>query len=184
MKATIAALVFLLASPAWARSESWYWGFGLGVGTPTYPAAVQTEVDSVRAAGGGSTRGAVDLGFHWPVGQTTTLGISGNGGTDSYDLPQDVSVTQSGLFATLIHSFGSEPMKGFFLRGDVGLANLRVKTASVSLTSETGFGLIGGAGIAFAVSDETKLVLQANYAHRRVEGQNYNLFAITFGPMF
>src|SRR5262245_59286573 len=104
MKNLVCAVVvagLLISTSAFAKAESWYWGFGLGWGSPGYPSQLQSTLDSLKAQGASHTPIALDLGFHWPVGRTTTVGISINGVSDSYSLVGEASIVQTGIFATL-----------------------------------------------------------------------------------
>ncbi|MCM2323119.1 MAG: hypothetical protein NDJ90_07630 [Oligoflexia bacterium] len=181
----VALFTVFAGSSAWAKSESWYFNIGLGYGIPQYPGDVESSLNDLKSLGASNTPIAIDLGFYWPVADTTVLGASINGISDSYDLViTNMSVIQTGIFLSGMHFFGIEPGTGPYLRGDVGAGRAAVTLGSLDAASEYGFGLGGGVGYGIPVGDETRILLQATYMYRAVEGQNYGATAFTVGGFF
>ena len=190
MKARWLVLSFVLvvwsSSAAWAKSEDWYFNFGLGYGAPSYPAALQPSIDSLKNSGASHLPLALDLSFYWHIGPMTLLGPSINGVSDSYEVGNNrISIVQTGLFLSSLHSFGTEPGDGFMLRGDLGFARVALDTnMGFTVTSNYGLGLGAGAGWGLPVSDETRLLFMINYMYRHVEGENYGSTSFSVIAMF
>ena len=80
----------------------------------------------------------------------------------------------------LSDSFGS----GFFFRGEGGAAVLSLSSSiGDEITSENGFGILIGGGWSFDFGG-TRLLLNANYAHRIVEGESYDAIGFSVGGLF
>ncbi len=177
---------FLGAQESWAKPEPWYFNMGLGWGSPSYPTAIQSSLDTLKTLGVTSTPIAIDVGAYWPIGKTTVLGGCINGLSDSYTKDTtSMSIVQTGLYVSSMHFFGEEPGVGLFLRGDVGAGRAAVTlNNSVSAASSYGPGAGAGVGYGFPVSDETRLLLQGNYMYRRIESNDYGALAITLNGFF
>jgi hypothetical protein len=177
-----------LNQPAHATPEDWYWTFGLGYAFSHYPSDVEESIDPIKEAGASHFPVAYDLGFYWPsIDDHSVVGVSLHGSTNSYtyDDYNNVSVQQSGVYASYLRFFGSEMGSGFFLRGDAGLSLLLYNLDGSSATSSnTGLGLNAGAGYGFKLSEKTRLILLGVYSYRRVNDGNYTDFTLTIGPMF
>ena len=184
----LTSLLFIF-STAQAKTEDWYWTFGLGPSFPTYPSSLQTAIDNAKAQGVDSKAPiALDLGFYWPVEPNTIIGPSIHGSSQRFSGPlADTSITQSGLYFSAMHTIGSEPGSGFILRGDIGIASVGAEVGSGNFAvkqTNSGFGVNAGIGYGFNVSDETRLIFLGVYSYRHVASENYSDFTITFGPMF
>ena len=51
-------------------------------------------------------------------------------------------------------------------------------------SSEKGAGVLLGGGYGFAVTEGTRILLNVNYAMRRVEEENYGMLGISLGGLF
>jgi hypothetical protein len=184
----------LVGTSAQAKQEDWYWGFTLGWAKPTYSGALQTQADALAAMSGVSRFGwSGGLGFYWPTGPQTIMGVATANVVDHFSQGDtSLSINQTLLGYSVMHSFGPENGLGWYLRGDAGLAfaNASAQTSSGSSTttttssSDTGFGFLGGAGYGIGLSDETRLLIQADYSYRKAGDYNYSSFAIRVGPLF
>ena len=181
-----ASLGILSAQTVWAKAEPWYFNMGIGWGSPSYPSQLQSALSGLKAAGVSNVPIAIDLGFYWPIKTASVLGVCINGLSDSYTQnTTEMSVVQTGIFASGMQFFGKEPGDGFFVRGDLGGGRAAVTlNSSLAATSEYGLGVGAGIGYGFPVSDETRLLLQGNYMYRRIEGNDYGSLGITLNGFF
>lgn len=182
-------------APAEARPkglESWYTYWGLGWSSPGYSAPVEQAlfIDRLR-----DTPGVDDvaisldlLGFYFPVGGDKTI-VGGviNGAAERFQNEGgSLQVNQYLLAASAMHFFNEHVGRGFFARGDLGLARV-VIVADDSFGDAmggSGFGFLLGGGYAFPVTPGTRLLLNANVARRSVEGESYSAFSLALGGLF
>lgn len=180
-----AGILIAAASPAQAKTESWYWTLGFGYAIPGYPNEMD---DAIRSMGmGSSTPLDLDLGFYWPVGsQTTVLGVSANALSESFDDMHQTAYFQTGVFLSAMHAFGDEPGAGVILRGDAGLTHLSISTSNPTMETggESGFGLNGGIGYGFKISDGTRLTLMTIASFRRIDGNTFTPIVFNVGLIF
>jgi Autotransporter beta-domain len=198
MKRTLASLTafgaLTAAQTAYAKSESWYlYPIGLGYAVPSYSSGPQAAVDAAKNTPGVSRLPlSLDLlGFYVALADNQALGFMANATNDTLSNgTQDVSLQLNQYSLSYLFSFGPETGSGFFLRADAGPARgvATVKsTGSILGTSSVsgwGWGLLAGGGYGIPISDETRILLQANYARRFVEGESYSSLAFTLGFLF
>ena len=182
-------VLVLNPAPAKAEVESWYTYWGIGYGHVMYPDKLQSALDMLDEVGDVSHISvALDiLGFYWTLSNERTI-VGGiiNGVGDRYEVKgEELQVNLYLVGPSVIHSFGDEPGSGFFVRGDAGVA-FAVVQSSVSSDgrSEYGFGALGGGGYGFAITEGTRLLLNLNYAVRRIESETYGVVGISLGGLF
>ena len=103
-----------------------------------------------------------------------------NSVSDSLDGPGGTITVYQHLYAYSYHKFfGQNIGDGWFVRGDVGLAIFSVDVDTTSFdfseSSDTGLGFLGGGGHAFAIGQETRMLLGLYLTHRRAEGEKWPL---------
>lgn len=167
------------------KIESWYLNFSFGYADPSYPSQLQQGLDQVAAAG---THVSISLdlpGVYFPLpNRHTVVGGVLNGVGDRYELnSQWMQINHFTLGASAMHFVTGEIGDGLFFRGDLGLATIGVEASGQSRTSDQGFGYLLGGGYAFPVSNETRLLLNLNYANRHVEGYDYGALSVNLGVM-
>jgi hypothetical protein len=177
-------LMSLASSPAMAEVESWYTYWGIGLANHKHPDDLDQAFDQA-AAQPGVTRLQISLellGFYWPLAnQRTLLGgiVTGSADNLSDDYGNSIQLNQYLYAFSAMHFFGNEPGQGFFLRGDVGLARAVLEdSGGYGATSDTGQGLLVGGGYGFAISEQSRLILNATYSSKQIEGETYG--ATTF----
>ena len=181
-----------LPSTAEAKMESWYTYFGIGYANAQYPDGLQSLLDYIEdgSSDGSHISIAIDLiGIYFTLlDERTILGGVFNGAADRYSYDGEWMQINSYLMGpSIIRTFGPEPGKGFFLRGDIGLAWLNyIYSSSLSdgENSDPGIGFLLGGGYGFAISEGTRLLLNVNYALRFVEEEEYGMLCITLGGLF
>lgn len=165
--------------------ESWYLCFAVGYAKPEYPGPLQRSLDAVAGMG---SHAAVSLDFpgvYFPLqNRHTVIGGVLNGVGDRYEVnSQSMQINHYTLGLSVMHFVTAEIGDGLFLRGDIGIASLAVDVSGTTSTSDTGFGVLIGGGYAFPVSSETRILLNLNFASRKVEGDNYGALGINVGVM-
>lgn len=184
MKKLLLFVAVLFSTATFAKTEPWYWGFGLGPGYSFYMGDFSSAVSAARTQSGASFGG--DLGFYWPTGEgKTIIGPALVGATDAIT-PN--SRLHNGILAfSAIHTFGTEPGDGFFIRGDAGIgtvsASFDLAWGSVTYASASGLGLAGTLGYGILASDETRLLFQLR-TQVILARNSAGAIIFTFGPMF
>lgn len=196
----IPVAVIALSGPAHARDnqlESWYTYWGLGYVDNTYPGELQDVLDEIDDLPGGDVDHlalALDMfGFYWPRGDRTLVGGIVNGSVDTYevsllgeDLEIDIYNYLYGISA--MHFLANQIGQGPFVRIDLGLA--RHVAESDALGEETkeasdwGTGILLGGGYGFPVTSGTRLLVNANFALRRVEGEQTSSLVLSLNGLF
>ena len=179
--------------------ETWYINFGLGYAGHGYPEEVEEFIDFIEDVPGSDrfTLGMDLLGIYWPLNEQTLIGGAINGSADTFeasDLPGDlkfdiynIAYSASGMYF-LNNRIGSGP----FVRGDLGLVRLSAEAEveifgdkeELEADSDWGGGLLVGLGYGFPVASGTRLLLNANYSIRQVEGDQYTTLGITLNGLF
>jgi hypothetical protein len=169
--------------------ESWYTYWGLGWANPGYSGEVDQTLDVLRDVEGVSsiTLDLDLLGFYVPLGGDKTI-VGGiiNAAAERFEVESESFQINQYLYAASVMHFVDQYVgRGFFVRGDVGLARVVVDSSfGIEATSESGFGFLLGGGYGFAVTPGTRMLLNANYARRSVEGESYSAFSLTLGGLF
>ena len=120
------------------------------------------------------------------------LGVIINAVGDSYEISGNkVSIYQYLYSASGMYFFGPNIGSGFFLRGDAGVAQYAISYSGPSSTGSTisdkskaGFGILAGGGYAIPISPETRMLINANLAHRSADSEKVNTVSVTVGLLF
>ena len=169
------------------KSESWYTYWVLGFPILNYPTEMQNIIDLLGEADEVSyTSFNTDMfGFYWHFQPNTIAGFIANINGDSYLLGEDhIQIDQYLYSLSVIHylddSFGS----GFFFRGDAGVAVLTLTSSfGEEIIGENGFGILLGGGWSYDFGG-TRLLLNANYAHRIIKDESYDAIGFSIGGLF
>jgi len=187
-----AALCLLMSSHAHAQNklESWYTYWGLGYVNPQYPDELENALNLVEDIPGSDhiSVGLDLLGFYWPVGDRTIIGGILNAFGDRYEV-NDITLQINGYTFSFsaMHYLTNLIGQGLFLRGEIGPTRFAVDFEGVQeedVTSDWGIGGLVGAGFGIPVSSGTRILLNVNYAIRRVEGETVGALGITVGGLF
>ncbi|MEK6579663.1 MAG: hypothetical protein AABZ55_10590, partial [Bdellovibrionota bacterium] len=149
---------------AYAKEETWYWGFKLGGGSTGFGGTMGNSYSSYASNPNYSRLTvASELGFYWPLSNETVLGVASGGAGTSYSSSLVSNLSQtfgvSLLTASLMHTFGPEPCVGPYVRADLGFATAYQAggAALFSTSGDSGLGFRAGGGFGIALSDETRL---------------------------
>lgn len=176
------------------------------VGTPVgawgyvnnnYPGELQDLLDEIDDLPGGDVGHlalALDIfGFYWPRGNRTLVGGIVNGSVDSYevtflgeDLEIDIYNYLYGVSA--MHFLANQIGQGPFLRVDMGLARHVAEAEALGEedeeASDWGTGILLGGGYGIPVTSGTRLLVNANYSLRRVEGETTSSLVLALNGLF
>lgn len=168
--------------------ESWYTYWGLGWSSPSYPDVLEPTIGSLRDTPGVSTLALnLDLlGFYFPVsGDKLVVGGILNAGAERFDGGGgSFQINQYTYSASAMYFVDQHIGRGFFVRGDAGLARIVLDSSFGVGASESGLGFLLGGGYAFPVTSGTRVLLNANYARRSIEGESYGMFNLSLGGLF
>ena len=198
-------LLFMLASVMAAAGssdardnslESWYTYWGLGYVNNAYPGELQELLDEIDDLPGGDVDHlplALDMfGFYWPRGDRTLVGGIVNSSVDTYEvtLGEDIEIDiYNYLYGiSAMHFLAKEIGQGPFLRVDMGLAR-HVAEAEVlgeedERATDWGTGILLGGGYGIPVTSGTRLLFNANFALRRVEGEQTSSLVLSLNGLF
>jgi hypothetical protein len=188
--AILAMTQLLSAQEDRSKKESWYMYWGLGYPVITYPHEVQELLDYIEDQPGISrTRLDMDLlGIYLPVNQHhTAVGFVINAAGDrlSDDNNNWVQINQYTYGASVMHFFDRNIGDGLFVRGDIGIAKMVITNSDdYSSGSDAGFGFLIGGGYSHPVTSGTRIVLNANYSYRKIEGDAVSKVAFSIGGLF
>jgi hypothetical protein len=169
------------------RLESWYTYWGVGWANFSYPTDVQRTVDDAKNLGLDNISVSLDLlGFYFPKGENTLLGVIVNGAGDRFEGGgEDLQINSYLVGISAIHFLNNKIGKGPFLRLDFGPTRMVLDTSFMGdFNSEWGVGTLVGGGVGFPVSSGTRLLLNVNYTLRRTEGETLKILGISLGGLF
>lgn len=172
-----------------AGIESWYTYWALGFADMDYTGELDDLLDLVRR-NPEVDHLALDLdllGFYFPIGNDRwLLGGIVNVGGDRYQVDDAwFQLNQVQYSVSTLYFINQQIGRGFFARGDFGLSRLVIADSDGgNEASESGWGILLGGGYSFPISPGTRLVLNANYARKRVEGDRYGKFSLSIGGLF
>ena len=198
------AAVTTLSYPSAARDndlESWYTYWGLGYANNTYPEELQNDLDEFNDFPGVDHIAlALDtFGFYWPRGNRTLVGGIVNGNADVYEATENLVTVEIDIYNYLyaisaMHFLTHEIGQGPFVRADVGLARQsaevdlseanEVAEIEIEATSDWGTGFLLGGGYGIPVTSGTRLLVNANFSLRRIEGEQIKSVGITLNGLF
>lgn len=169
------------------KLESWYTYWGLGYANPSYPDELDAAIDELEALDPDHVSVGLDLlGFYGPVSQQTIVGGIINAFGDRYEIGgAELQINGYTFSASTMHFINDTIGRGIFIRADLGFSRF-VFDSNVSddETSDWGVGGLIGGGFGFNISPGTRLLLNVNYALRRVEGENAGTLGVTVGGLF
>ena len=180
--------------------ERWYVYLGTGYANNTYPDETQDVIDELNDSPDMDLSHlplALELGFYWPWGNKTLIGGGVSASFDRYraqaaDDLVDVEINiYNDLYALsamrfLTHEIG----QGFFGRADVGLAResakigIGISQSQVEATSDWGMGFLIGGGYGIPVISGTRMLVNANFSLRHVEGEQVKSIGLTLNGLF
>lgn len=171
------------------KNESWYTYWALGIAMPSYTGELNDLMNAIDDLPGVSrTRIDMDLlGFYKPFNNhRTAVGFVLNGAGDRLSKGDDwIQINQYLYALSAMHFFNANIGKGFFGRIDIGFAKFVSKNSeNYSFGSDWGFGFNIGGGYGFPVSPGTRILINANYGYKSVEGDSYGKFNISVGGLF
>ncbi|MEO5970713.1 MAG: hypothetical protein ABIQ95_12360 [Bdellovibrionia bacterium] len=175
LKVTICSALLLLGGTAQGASKSWYENFEIGYAIPSYNATTSATIDAFKSQGATSMPIGGGFGVYLPViKDKTLLGLAFHGVGDLYSTAgQSMVFIQAGIGLSLIHSFGSEPGSGLYLRGDGGVGALSVLTTPGSSTmSSLGPHALVGTGYGFNITSDIHMMFSTNYSVQNIDGIN------------
>ncbi len=192
IRVVLAGVVLLMAGQnsnlmAQNKLESWYTYWGLGFADMQYPGELDDFLNVIAEVPGVShaTVGLDLLGFYWPMNPKTVLGFVINAVGDRYEFNgEHFQISGNTLALSYMHFPIRTIGKGLFIRGELGPARFVIDDGDNSDTSDWGFGGLIGAGFGFNVSPGTRILLNLNYAVRKVEKETYKTLGITLGGLF
>lgn len=187
----LALSVLLLIGRADANSlERWYTYWGLGYADVGYPTELDGQLDALASLPGVDHMSiSLDmLGFYCPSGESRLYGLILNTFGDRYE-QGDVSMQLNGyLLAASTMLYTERIGQGPFLRLEAGPAKYVVQTSiggyDDDQSSDWGIGALFGGGYAFPIADGTRILLNANYALRRIEGETTTTLGLSIGGLF
>jgi hypothetical protein len=177
-------ILLITSTTSFAQQESWYWGFGLGPGLSTYSGDLGTSVSNLSSKSSIGLAG--DLAFYFPVADGKTV-IGPSLFFVNNFINSSISIYQGAVAFSILHSFGSEPGDGFFLRADLGFGELSASSTvyasgtTVSLGSALATAVTVGYGL--PVSQQTRLLFQLRGEYL-IGSSGAGAIAFTFGPLF
>jgi hypothetical protein len=146
--------------------EGFFIGFGLGWGSLGC-----SDCSGDRESG---LSGYLKLGG--TVNDRLLLGFESNGWTK-----EESGVRLSQGNASAVAYFYPEAESGLFLKGGLGLSTLDLNISELGGVSETGFGLVAGAGYDARVGDNFSLTPYANFVYGSFDGGSTNVFQAGLG---
>lgn len=198
------AVVIAYSHPSAARDsdlESWYTYWGLGYASNTYPNGF--FVNKINDLSGiDHIALALDmLGFYWPRGDRTLVGGIVNASVDAYSDTGGLTFAELDIHHYLyalsaMHFLTHKIGRGPFVRADVGLARRRSELVIGEVkegfkekwesgrTSDFGTGFLLGGGYGIPLTSGTRLLINANFSLRHIEGYQYSSVGITLNGLF
>ena len=183
-------LTLLLTGTAQAARESWYSYWGVGYANNSYYSELESTIDAARDAAYDHIAFSCDiLGVYRPLSDTskTLVGVVMNGTVDAYDLDSDwIQANNLLVSISSMHFFGSEPGKGFFIRGDAGYALTGITSDREESVNYSGYGVLVGGGYGIPISKGTRILLNINYAYRTMidDDAEVGSFCVGIGGLF
>jgi len=198
MKSLISLIIFIFSITTFANTvynhnlidketESWYLMVGLGGSIPYYFDDLKGENNSYEKY---LSINLDILGIYLTINENIILGVLGNGTSERYeknDIVEDIlgnktkKVTELDISAVTIavsaKYFINKINEGFFLRGDLGISSIVIKTEDkTSLDGERkeeteGYGFLLGGGYAYPITRGTSLLFSTNYTLRKAKSE-------------
>ena len=150
-----------------SQVESWYILSGLSVGSASYPSGFDSLESDAPPIG-------FDLGVYWPITDSSIYGFVWSSVAEQFSY-FDVSESEDVKFTVVQGRFGLSTLnflgksigKGFFLRGDIGMAIVTLSDDGedgFDESSDLSWGLLAGAGYSLPVGSDSRILFAVNYA--------------------
>ena len=173
------------------KLESWYTYWGGGYTNISYPPGADQFLDQLASYPGVDhfPLGLDMFGFYWPQpDQRTLIGGIVNAFGDRYALEGEWIQINSYTYSASVMTFLQHRIgEGLFVRADLGATRMVFDGSSiVSEESDWGIGGLIGGGIGIPVTNYpgTRVLLNINYAQRRVEDETTRNLSISIGGLF
>lgn len=185
----IAVLLVLLMSVGLfgtaVAEQNIFFNLGFAGASATYPDLMQKTFDDAEDIPGVSRiQIGIDLGLYFRMNRGSVFGISLNGIADRLEQDSDhVQVNQYLYAASYRYYLSRQIGRGFFLRGDVGLARMVADISGLgTATSDMGSGFLFGGGYSWQISGGTWFSVNADLTAKTIEDENYG--GVTVGAAF
>ncbi len=170
-----------------SRKESWYTYWSVGGAGFGYPDRLQQAIEWAESQTGVSrSRYSVDLlGFYWHIAPRTVLGFIIKASADQLGYQdQTLLISQFTYSASSLHYLDGQFGRGLFLRGDLGIAEIKVEDSTgEEARSNSGLGVLLGTGWSFRLGS-TSILLGTNMALRFIEENTYSVIDFSLGGLF
>lgn len=186
----IALLVLTIAPQLSGQNklESWYTYWGLGYADVSYPGDLDNLLDQVAEQEGvDHVSLSLDfLGLYLPFGDKHINGFIINAFGDRYEKDGDhMQISGYTLSFSSMRFLTGTIGNGLFLRGDIGGSRFVLDASGIDTeTSDWGWGFLVGGGFGFNISSGTRLLLNANYSLRNVDGEDTSTVGLSVGGLF
>lgn len=181
----ILLLCVVLVGSSLAKEQKVYFNLGIAGASASYPTYLENTLDLLDSAPGVEhyTIG-VDLTLYFPLRPGALLGFSLNGIGDRYEVNSDYMQINQYLYAASYRYYLSKMVgRGFFVRGDIGLAKMALDaTGSSTVTSDSGLGFLVGGGYSWQISGGTWFSLNADFTSKSIEDETVG--GVTVGAAF
>jgi hypothetical protein len=178
-------LCLIMVGSTLAKEQSVYFNLGLSGADATYPDEIEKMLDLVDALPGVDRMTVgVDLGLYFPVQTGSLFGVSLSGMGDRFEVNSEhVQLNQYLIGASYRHYIGKVVGKGFFLRGDAGMARMVLdESGEETETSDWGYGFLVGGGYSFQISGGTWFSLNADFTSKTIDDETVG--GVTVGGAF
>ena len=166
------ALVLLTAASSQAvAGQKMFFNLGFGGGDASYNDQLDAMLEALEDLPGvDHVAISLDLTLYFRVNETTMLGASLSGIGDRYEAGSVHMQLNQYLYAVSCRFYPQGSLgKGFFLRGDAGLAKMVLDDDGDLTSSEAGFGALAGLGYGFQIGGGTWLSINADYSVKNIE---------------
>lgn len=203
-------ILLMLSTLVNAAPEAWYTYWAAGFVSQSYNSRVQSFIDDAKNLPQSFDRsqvGSDTFGFYWPYNANTIVGFVINNSSDTLTkvdtkepktygelfigfpyikgVSEYVSINQALYGASIMHFFGKEAGDGFYLRGDAGIARLKVESdLDAPISNKSGYGLLLGFGYGIPVSEESRVLLSMTYSSKRFGSYNYSTTMVSIGGLW
>ena len=156
------------------KEQSLYFNLGIGGASASYQDELQDMVDILEDLPGIShLQVGFDLGLYFPLRPGSLLGFAITGIGDRFEEGSDHLQLNQYLYAASYRYYPSKMTgKGFFVRGDVGLAKVVMDISGLgSESSDSGTGVLFGGGYSWQIGGSTWFSLNADYTTKSIEDE-------------
>jgi len=170
---------------ALAVDQNTYFNIGLAWADASYPDELQDAMDILEDLPGiDHMQIGIDLGLYFATGKSGMFGPALTGIGDRFEDSNDhMQLNQYLVGGSFRHYLSGERGKGFFLRGDAGMARMVVDASGAdAVTSDWGFGFLVGGGVGFQIGGSTWFSINADYTSKTIEEETVG--GLTVGGAF